>query len=86
MHDLNCPGVGFGGPGDGFLASVLAVALPLLLPVLKTPPGPPKLPPGQFRSCVKSYPTCLWKDSLIEGRDYIFQSVSFFTVQGRGRG
>ena len=29
-----------------FLAQVPAVALPLLLPVLKPPPGPPKPPPG----------------------------------------
>ena len=32
--------------GVGFLAPVPAVALPLLLPVLKPPPGPPKPPPG----------------------------------------
>ena len=29
-----------------FLAPVAAVALPLLLPALKPPPGPPKPPPG----------------------------------------
>ena len=29
-----------------FLAQVPAMALPLLLPVLKPPPGPPKPPPG----------------------------------------
>ena len=29
-----------------FLAPVPAVALPLLVPVLKPPPGPPKPPPG----------------------------------------
>ena len=29
-----------------FLAQAPAVALPLLLPVLKSPPGPPKPPPG----------------------------------------
>ena len=32
--------------GVVFLAPVPAVALPLLLPVLKPPPGPPKPPPG----------------------------------------
>ena len=32
--------------GVFFLAPVAAVALPLLLPVLKPPPGPPKPPPG----------------------------------------
>ena len=32
--------------GVVFLAPVAAVALPLLLPVLKTPPGAPKPPPG----------------------------------------
>ena len=32
--------------GVVFLAQVPAVALPLLLPVLKPPPGPPKPPPG----------------------------------------
>ena len=32
--------------GVVFLASVPAVAKPLLLPVLKPPPGPPKPPPG----------------------------------------
>ena len=40
------PGGGLGGPGFFFLAQVPAVALPLLLPVLKPPPGPPKPPPG----------------------------------------
>ena len=47
---LGGPGGGFGAPGGGFftvfLAPVAAVALPLLLPVLKPPPGPPKPPPG----------------------------------------
>ena len=33
-------------PGVGFLAPVPAVALPLLLPVLKPSPGLPKPPPG----------------------------------------
>ena len=51
----NCFGGGFGGPGDvfgglgdGFVEPVLqsAVALPLLLPVLKPPPGQTKTPPG----------------------------------------
>ena len=38
-----------GGPGGGFLAQVPAVAKPLLLPVLKPPPGPPKPPPGPLK-------------------------------------
>ena len=43
---LGGPGGGLGGPGGVFFAQVPAVALPLLLPVLKPPPGPPKPPPG----------------------------------------
>ena len=40
------PGGGFGGPGDGFFSTGSSSGLPLLLPVLKPPPGPPKPPPG----------------------------------------
>ena len=36
--------------GVVFLAQVPAVALPLLLPVLKPPPGPPKPPPGPLKT------------------------------------
>ena len=52
-HELNCPGGGFGGPGGGFsgpgggfFSTGRSSGLPLLLPVLKPPPGPPKPPPG----------------------------------------
>ena len=54
-HDLNCPGGGFGGPGGGlggpgggFFSRSSSSGLPLRLPVPKTPPGPPKPPPGQL--------------------------------------
>ena len=40
------PGGGFGGPGGGFFSTGSSSGLPLLLPVLKPPPGPPKPPPG----------------------------------------
>ena len=49
------PGGGFGGPGGGFLSTGSSSGLPLLLPVLKPPPGPPKPPPGpptKFLTCV----------------------------------
>ena len=39
-------GGGFGGPGGGFFSTGSSSGLPLLLPVLKPPPGPPKPPPG----------------------------------------
>ena len=35
-----------GGPGGGFFSTGSSSGLPLLLPVLKPPPGPPKPPPG----------------------------------------
>ena len=51
------PGSGFGGPGGGFFSTGSSSGLPLLLPVLKPPPGPPKtlpgprkLPPGQLET------------------------------------
>ncbi len=56
--------------GVVFLAPVPAVALPLLLPVLKPPPGPPKPPPGQFSSWGKFYTIYFWTGTLIKGRDY----------------
>ena len=40
------PGSGFGGPGGVFFSTGSSSGLPLLLPVLKPPPGPPKPPPG----------------------------------------
>ena len=40
------PGRGFGGPGGVFFNTGSSSGLPLLLPVLKPPPGPPKPPPG----------------------------------------
>ena len=40
------PGGGFGGPGGIFFSTGTSSGLPLLLPVLKPPPGPPKPPPG----------------------------------------
>ena len=40
------PGVGLGGPGGVFLSTGSSSGLPLLLPVLKPPPGPPKPTPG----------------------------------------
>ena len=40
------PGGGFGAPGGGFFSTGSSSGLPLLLPVLKPPPGPPKPPPG----------------------------------------
>ena len=40
------PEVGFGGPGGGFFSTGSSSGLPLLLPVLKPPPGPPKPTPG----------------------------------------
>ena len=39
-------GGGFGGPGGGFFSTGSSSGLPLLLPVLKPPPGPSKPPPG----------------------------------------
>ena len=43
---LGGPGGGFGGPGGGFFSTGSSSGLPLILPVLKPPPGPPKPPPG----------------------------------------
>ena len=40
------PGGVFGGPGGGVFSTGSSSGLPLLLPVLKPPPGPPKTPPG----------------------------------------
>ena len=40
------PGGVFGGPGAGLFSTGSSSGLPLLLPVLKPPPGPPKPPPG----------------------------------------
>ena len=54
---LGGPGGGLGGPGGGFFSTGSSSGLPLLLPVLKPPPGPPKplpgprkLPPGQLET------------------------------------
>ena len=44
------PGVGFDGPGGGFFSTGSSSGLPLLLPVLKPPPGPLKPPPGQLET------------------------------------
>ena len=44
---FGCPGGGFGGPGGGFLSTGSSSGLPLLLPILKPPPGRPK-PPGKL--------------------------------------
>ena len=41
------PGCGFGGPGGGFFSFGISSGLPLLLPVLKPLPGPPKPQPGR---------------------------------------
>ena len=54
---LGGPGGVFGGPGGGFFSTGSSSGLPLLLPVLKPPPGPPKpllgprkLPPRQLET------------------------------------
>ena len=47
---LGGPGGVFGGPGGGFFSTGSSSGLPLLLPVLKPPPGPPKPPPGPPKS------------------------------------
>ena len=67
---LGGPGGGFGGPGGGFFSLSSSSGLPLLLLSLKPPPGPTKPPPGQFRSCGKSYPSYFWGRTLTEGRVY----------------
>ena len=46
LLDFGGPGGGFGGPGGAFFSTGSSSGLPLLLPVLKPPPGPPKPPPG----------------------------------------
>ena len=47
MLGFGGPGGGFGGPGGVFFSTGSSSGLPLLLPVLKPPPGPPKPPPGR---------------------------------------
>ena len=75
MLDPNCSGGDFGVPGDGFRTRKSS-GKPLLLPVLKEPPPePPKPPSGQFRLCVKSYPTSFWGCPLIKDRDYKYPSL-----------
>ena len=46
--------------GVVFLAQVPAVALPLLLPVLKPPPGPPKTPLGPPKFLIEKLLSKKW--------------------------
>ena len=68
------PGSGFGGPGGGFFRTGSSSGLPLLLPVLKPPPGPPKPLPGSKTTArtIRNEPGQLETSSL-----YIFCCMFF---------
>ena len=81
---LGGPGGGFGDPGGVFFGTGSSSGLPLLLPVLKPPPGPPKPlpgPPGP-RQLVCTGPLCTRPLSARPNRDFCWIKME---LPNRGR-